>query len=76
MTCCYFHPGFTHDTLGAECNEMGRPTIPSRAMATLNAHRRTLVQYAKDRIEDEDWHGLSDAANYLRELDVEIRMTK
>ena len=36
-------------------------------------HRATYVEYCKQRIEDEDWRGLSDAANDLRELDVEIR---
>lgn len=45
-----------------------------RNLKDLLRHRETYVNYAKERIEDEDWHGLSDAANDLRELDVEIRM--
>lgn len=45
-------------------------------MAELVRHRATLIEYASHRLEDEDWHGLSDAANDLRELDVEIRMTE
>jgi hypothetical protein len=45
-------------------------------MSELLRHRETFIQYAADRLEDEDWHGLSDAANDLRELDVEIRMTE
>lgn len=37
-------------------------------------HREIYIQYARHRIEDEDWHGVADAACDLRELDVEIRM--
>ena len=47
----------------------------ARPMDELQRHRATLIEYARHRLEDEDWHGLSDAANDLRELDVEIRMT-
>lgn len=43
-------------------------------LTKLRSRRATYIQYAKDRIDDEDWHGCSDAANDLRELDVEIRM--
>lgn len=35
--------------------------------------RANYIVYLKDRIEDEDWHGGSDACNDLRELDAEIR---
>ncbi len=35
--------------------------------------RSNYIVYLKDRIEDEDWHGGSDACNDLRELDAEIR---
>lgn len=45
-----------------------------RNIEDLYRHRVTYIKYALERIEDEDWHGLSDAANDLRELDVEIRM--
>ena len=54
----------------------GEPPASPKLLEGLERHRATLVQYVKDRIEDEDWHGLSDAANDLRELDVEIRMTR
>lgn len=45
-------------------------------LAQLHRHRATFIEYARHRLEDEDWHGLSDAANDLRELDVEIRITE
>jgi len=45
-------------------------------LAELRRRRETLVDYARDELEAGDWHGLSDAANDLRELDVEIRMTE
>jgi hypothetical protein len=44
-------------------------------LAHLRARRENYIRYLRDRIDDEDWHGASDAANDLRELDVEIRMT-
>lgn len=52
------------------------PTGPRFAsqLATLRDRRRVYIEYARHRIDDEDWHGVSDAANDLRELDVEIRM--
>lgn len=32
--------------------------------------REALVAYMKTKIDEEDWHAVSDAANDLRELDV------
>lgn len=52
------------------------PNDRRRPIAELLRHRATFIEYARHRLEDEDWHGLSDAANNLRELDVEIRMTE
>jgi len=46
------------------------------ALDEIHRRRETLVEYARDQLDAEDWHGLSDAANDLRELDVEIRMTE
>lgn len=37
------------------------------------AHRAVLIEYMKIKVEMEDWHGVSDAANDLRELDAEHR---
>lgn len=45
-------------------------------MPELLRHRATFIEYLRHRIEDEDWHGASEAANDLRELDCEIRMTE
>lgn len=47
-----------------------------KRLEKLQRHRATLIEYARHRLEDGDWHGLSDAANDLRALDVEIRMTE
>lgn len=55
---------------------VGKPTSRTRPLDELLRHRATFIEYARHRLEDEDWHGLSDAANDLRELDVEIRMTE
>ena len=35
-----------------------------------------LIAYLRDCIETEDWHGVSDAANDLREIAVEQRIVK
>lgn len=37
------------------------------------AWRQTIVEYMRSCMEREDWHGVADAANDLRELDAEIR---
>lgn len=42
-------------------------------LAAARRRRVNYITYMRDRIEDEDWHGVSDAANDLRELDCEIR---
>lgn len=33
-------------------------------------NRRTLIDYLLMKVEQEDWHGVSDAANDLREMDA------
>ena len=35
--------------------------------------RKILIDYLKLEVEQEDWHGVCDAANDLRELDAEQR---
>jgi len=35
--------------------------------------RAILIEYLKAKADAEDWHGVSDAANDLRELDAELK---
>jgi len=42
----------------------------------LLAHRSTLLAYLRAKADIEDWHGVSDAANDLREIDVALRMLR
>ena len=36
-------------------------------------HRDTLIEYLNMKVDQEDWHGVSDAACDLRELEAEER---
>lgn len=36
----------------------------------LKARKQVYVQYLLMKVEEQDWHGVSDAANDLRELDI------
>lgn len=45
-------------------------------MRDLFKRRATLIAYLLMKVEEEDWHGASDAANDLRELDVVIRFAR
>lgn len=40
---------------------------------TYEEHRAVLIEYLKAKVEQADWHGVSDAANDLRELEAEQR---
>jgi hypothetical protein len=40
---------------------------------TYEDHRRILMEYLKAKVDREDWHGVSDAANDLRELEAQNR---
>lgn len=51
-------------------------TPPAERLVKLAEWRRILKTYCQFQLDSEDWHGTSDAANDLRELDVEIRMTE
>ncbi len=42
-------------------------------LVVLARQRLTLIAYLHDKTSDEDWHGVCDAANDLRELDCEAR---
>jgi len=35
--------------------------------------RAVLIKYLKLKVQEEDWHGVADAANDLREMDAEER---
>lgn len=39
-------------------------------------HRETYIAYLKMKVEEQDWHGVSDAANDLRELDAALPAAK
>lgn len=39
----------------------------------LATERRALIEYLKVKTQAEDWHGVSDAANDLRELEARAR---
>lgn len=36
-------------------------------------HRMTMRKYLVEKFEDEDWHGVEDAASDLRDIDAELR---
>ena len=42
----------------------------------LQEKRKSLVQYLQMKTHEEDWHGVSDAANDLRVLDCQIECAK
>lgn len=33
-----------------------------------------MIEYLKVKLDEQDWHGVSDAANDLRELEIEAKM--
>jgi len=42
-------------------------------MAEYLEQRRVLIEYLLMKAQQEDWHGVSDAANDLREMDAQER---
>lgn len=42
-------------------------------MSIYQVRRDVLIAYLKMKADQEDWHGVADAANDLRELDAEER---
>lgn len=41
---------------------------------TLSEKKRVLIDYLSMKVLQADWHGVSDAANDLREIELEIRI--
>jgi hypothetical protein len=39
---------------------------------SLDSQRTALIEYLRSKVESEDWHGVSDAANDLRVLEAQI----
>jgi len=44
--------------------------VENMVVTDWNQHRNTLIQYLLAKVEMNDWHGVSDAANDLRELEA------
>lgn len=42
----------------------------------LEAKKKNYIYYLKEKIEEEDWHGVSDAANDLREITIALTMLR
>jgi hypothetical protein len=42
----------------------------------LNEIKRVLIAYLEMKIEMQDWHAVSDAANDLREIDLQLKLIK
>jgi hypothetical protein len=49
---------------------------PSLIIADLEAQIKVMVGYAELKLRASDWHGVSDAANDLRELSAELAVWK
>lgn len=49
------------------------PAEKQRRIEFLERHREVIQAHMKTRAEDADWHGVSDDANDLREVDAELR---
>lgn len=45
-------------------------------IAELEGQMSVMLRYAKLKLDQSDWHGLSDAANDLRELSAELAVWK
>lgn len=41
---------------------------------TLSEQKKLMIEYMKLKMAEEDWHGVCDAANDLRELEVAIKL--
>lgn len=41
-------------------------------LEALGAERVSLIEYMRNKLAGEDWHGVADAANDLREIDREL----
>lgn len=46
------------------------------AIAKLQSFKARLVKYLKLKVEQADWHGVSDAANDIREVEAKIAVLK
>lgn len=42
---------------------------------TTDERKRFMIDYLKLKIQEQDWHGVADAAMDLREIEVELRCT-
>lgn len=51
---------------------MGMQRRPDGHIKALQAERTTLIEYMRHKLDEEDWHGVADAANDLREIDREL----
>lgn len=51
---------------------MTKPETPT--WPQFESRHRTLMAYLLDKAQERDWHGVSDAANDLRCLEVEMRL--
>ena len=46
------------------------------SLETLQSFKARLVEYLKLKVEQADWHGVSDAANDIREVEAKIAVLK
>jgi hypothetical protein len=46
------------------------------SLQTLHSFKNRLVEYLKLKVEQEDWHGVSDAANDIREVEAKMAILK
>ncbi len=44
-----------------------------KSISVLQTHKQTLIEYLLMKVKQQDWHGVSDAANDIRELDAQIK---
>jgi hypothetical protein len=48
--------------------------MAKETLQSLAARRERMINYLKLKVEEEDWHGVADAAMDLREIEAKIKM--
>lgn len=48
--------------------------MAKESIQTLAQKRERMINYLKLKVEEEDWHGVADAAMDLREIEAKLKM--
>ena len=66
-------PKLSASLLGGPLRDASRELYRANRLRALAERKRLMIPYLLSKVEEQDWHGVQDAASDLRDIEAEVK---